>query len=75
MSEPWISENSMFGDRVEGLCPILKEACRRSCRWHLATGQCAVSVIAIRLDALVEGVPVVRLFEKRRSRSGSVGGV
>jgi len=46
-------------------CPIIKGFCyNEMCRWFLATGQCAIAVIAMRLDVLIEGVPVVRLFKE-----------
>jgi len=45
-------------------CPLSGGECRSDCMWYLASGHCAVAVIAMRLDALIEGVPVIRLFEE-----------
>lgn len=43
------------------ICPLIGE-CTNRCRWHMSNGQCAVTVIAIRLGALVEGVPFVQIY-------------
>jgi len=45
-------------------CPLLNGPCIMSdCAWFLSDRVCAIARIAIRLDALIEGVPVVRLFK------------
>jgi len=44
-------------------CPLLNGPCVMSdCAWFLSDRICAIARIAVRLDVLVEGVPVVRLF-------------
>ena len=48
---------------VKRFCPLINGECRRhECMWYLANGQCAISVMAVRLDGLTAGVPVIRLF-------------
>lgn len=52
---------------VKWFCPLIKGRCKmHDCKWFLANEQCAVAVIAMRLDVLMEGVPVVRVFEEDR---------
>ncbi len=53
-----------MGDlEIPRFCPLMKRKCLKEvCMWFLSDRICAVSRIAIRLDAFVEGVPVVRLF-------------
>ena len=51
------------GKEVPKFCPVMKRKCMKwLCMWFLSDRICAVSRIAIRLDAFIEGVPVVRLF-------------
>lgn len=46
------------------VCPIMNAECvREECAWWIATGHCAIAVIAMRMDALITGVPVIRVFE------------
>jgi len=51
----------------KNFCPFAGE-CREDCMLYFSpTGQCAFAVIAIRLDALVEGVPIARLFNENEA--------
>jgi len=48
---------------VKRFCPLINGECRRhECMWYLSNGRCAIAVMAVRLDDLTAGVPVIRLF-------------
>jgi len=50
-------------------CPLINGECKlHECMLFLTTGHCAIAVIAMRLDALVEGVPVIQLFKEVNER-------
>ena len=63
-----VLENPDFevaGRVVPKFCPVMKRKCMKGlCMWFLSDRICAVSRIAVRLDVLLEGVPVVRLFKE-----------
>ena len=51
---------------LKRFCPLRNGECKlHECMWFLSDGTCAISRIAIRLDALVEGIPVIRLFKEK----------
>ena len=69
LSIPELAKVEKKNAKVEkkNFCPFAGE-CREDCMLYSSpTGQCAFAVIAIRLDALVEGVPIVRLFNENEA--------
>ncbi|MBE8540396.1 hypothetical protein [Geoglobus acetivorans] len=62
--EALVSPDLKVDDReFSRFCPVMKRKCLRElCMWFLSDRICAISRIAIRLDAFVEGVPVVQLW-------------
>jgi len=51
-------------ERNPRYCPLLRDHCKLSeCMFFMASGACAIVEIAISLDVLREGVPVIQLFK------------
>ena len=59
-----LADDVLHSDLPRKFCPLLNGPCIMSdCAWFLSDRVCAIARIAIRLDVLIEGVPVVRLFK------------